>query len=77
MHQLWLPVPLFFFHLVADQNTFLDEDGIRFADRETALAHAQDLMAELAHNLRTRDGAIVIENDDDGELFEVRLDRSS
>jgi hypothetical protein len=66
-------VPLFFFHLVADQSTFLDEDGIRFADSDTALGHAKELIAGLASKLPTQNGAIVIENDDDGGLFEVRL----
>ena len=66
-------MPLFYFHIVAADATFLDEDGARFANSEAALAHARDLMAELARSLRTLDGAIVVENDDDGELFEVPL----
>jgi hypothetical protein len=68
-----LAVPLFYFHLVAHQATFLDEDGIRLADREQAMAHARDLITELAESLPTNDGIIVVENDDDGELFEVPL----
>ncbi|MDB5655310.1 MAG: hypothetical protein JWQ94_2923 [Tardiphaga sp.] len=71
--QLRLSVPLFYFHIVAADATFLDEDGVRFADREAALAHARNLMTELARSLQTRDGTIVVENDDDGELFEVPL----
>lgn len=70
-------MPLFFFHLVADQSTFLDEDGIRFADSDTALGHARELIAGLASKLPAQNGAIVIENDDDGGLFEVRLGPSS
>jgi hypothetical protein len=64
-----LPVPLFYFHLVATRATLLDEDGMRLADREQALAYARVLMSELAQ--QTQDGIIVVENDDDGELFEV------
>lgn len=73
MHQSWLSVPLFYFHLVAAQATFLDEDGIQLADREQAMAHARDLMTELAQSLPTSDGIIIVENDDDGELFEMPL----
>jgi hypothetical protein len=73
LRQLRLPVPLFYFHIVAAEATFLDEDGIRFADSAAALAHARDLMTELARSLPTQDGTIVVENDDDGELFEVPL----
>ena len=73
MHQLRLPVPLYYFHLVADKTTFLDEDGIRLPDRSEAMAHARDLMIELVRSLQTNDGTIIVENDDDGELFEVPL----
>jgi hypothetical protein len=66
-----LPVPLFYFHLIATRVTLLDEDGMRLADREQALAYARVLMSELALNRQTKDGIIVVENDDDGELFEV------
>ncbi len=66
-------MPLFYFHIVAADATFLDEDGIRFADREAALAHARDLMTKLARSLLTQDGTIIVENEDDGELFEVPL----
>lgn len=62
-------MPLFYFHLVATRATLLDEDGMRLADREQALAYARVLMSELAQ--QTQDGIIVVENDDDGELFEV------
>ena len=64
-------MPLFYFHLVAGRATLLDEDGIRLADREQALAYARDLMTELARNQQTRDGTIVVENEDDGEMYEV------
>jgi hypothetical protein len=66
-----LPVPLFYFHLVAARATLLDDDGIRLADRKQALAYARVLMTELARSQQTQDGIIVVENDDDGELFEV------
>lgn len=66
-----LPVPLFYFHLVAARATVLDEDGIRLADREKALAYARDLMDELARSVKTTGSVIVVENDDDGEMFEV------
>lgn len=64
-------MPLFYFHLVAARATVLDEDGIRLADREQALAHARDLMSELARSQQTRDSIIVVENEEDGALFEV------
>ena len=64
-------MPLFYFHLVAARATVLDEDGIRLADRDSALAYARDLMAELARSVQATDGVIVVENDDDGEMFEV------
>ena len=66
-------MPLYYFHIVAEQATFLDEDGIRFSDSGAALAHARDLVAELVRSLQTHDGSIVVENDDDGELFELPL----
>ena len=70
-------MPLFYFHIVAVDATFLDEDGISFADSKAALLHANDLMTELARSLPTQDGTIVVENDDDGELFEVPLSSRS
>jgi hypothetical protein len=71
LHHFGLPVPLFYFHLVAARVTFLDEDGVRLADRDSALAYARDLRDELARSVETTDGVIVVENDDDGEMFEV------
>ncbi|WP_299802923.1 hypothetical protein [Tardiphaga sp.] len=56
---------------MAADATLLDEDGIRFADSNAAMAHARDLMTELVRSPQTQDGAIVVENEDDGELFEV------
>ena len=66
-------MPLFYFHIVAAEITLLDEDGVRFASRAAALTHARDLMSELARSLQRPNGAIIVENDDDGELFEVPL----
>jgi hypothetical protein len=64
-------VPLFYFHVVATQATFLDEDGTCLADRASALAHAREMMTELGQSLQTLTGTIVVESEDDGELFEV------
>ena len=67
-----VPLPLFYFHIVAD-TTFLDEEGSNFSDGKAALVHAKELAAELVRGLRVQDGTIVVENEDNGELFEVPL----
>jgi hypothetical protein len=67
-----VPVPRFYFHIVAD-TTFLDEEGTSFADGKAALLHAKQLAAELVRSLNLQDGTIVVENEDDGKLFEVPL----
>lgn len=64
-------MPLFYFHIVASDVTLLDEDGVRCADRDAALTYAQQLMIELSRSRQQKDGTIVIENEDDGEMFEV------
>jgi hypothetical protein len=66
-------VPLFYFHIVAGDATFLDESGIQLADDGAALSHAHELATVVAHSRLTRDGTIVIENEDDGGLREVPL----
>ncbi|MET0705491.1 MAG: hypothetical protein ABWY82_01415 [Tardiphaga sp.] len=65
-------MPRFYFHIVAD-TTFLDEEGTSFADGKAALLHAKKLAAELVRGLKVKDGTIVVENEDDGALFEVPL----
>lgn len=70
-------MPLFYFHIVAARATFLDEDGLRLADSAAARAHARDLKMELVHSLQTHDGTIIVECDDNGELFEVPLSGAS
>jgi hypothetical protein len=67
-----VPVPRFYFHIVAD-TTFLDEEGTNFVDGKAALLHAKQLAAELVRSLNLQDGTIVVENEDDGKLFEVPL----
>ena len=66
-------MPLFYFHIVAGNATFMDESGIQLADDGAALCHAQELATVLAHSRSTLDGTIVIENEDDGGLREVPL----
>lgn len=63
-------MPLFYFHIVAD-TTFLDDEGSTFADSQAALLHARQLAAELAKGLQPHNGTVVVENEDDGALFEV------
>lgn len=72
-----LTVPLFYFHFIAARGTFLDEDGLRLANNAAARAHARDLQLELVQSLQTQDGTIVVECEDNGELFEVPLSGTS
>ena len=66
-------VPLFFFHIVTARATLVDDDGMRLANSAAARAHAQDLTAELARSLQPLSGTMIVECDDNGELFEVPL----
>jgi hypothetical protein len=65
-------LPVFYFHIVSD-TTFLDDEGTSFADGKAALLHAKRLAKEMARGLKLKDGTIVVENEDSGELFEVPL----
>jgi hypothetical protein len=65
-------LPLFYFHIIG-QSILLDETGIGFEDARSALQYATSLAQDLRLNGDFRDGTIVIENDDDGDLFEVPL----
>jgi len=66
------PVPRFFFHIISEVS-FLDDEGTDFADSQAALIHAKELAAEMAKDRPPPDGSIVVENEDDGGLFEIPL----
>jgi len=65
-------LPLFYFHIIAS-HTFLDDEGTRFESEQDAMTHARELAAELVRTTGVVQGAIVVENDDAGGLFEVPL----
>jgi hypothetical protein len=71
-----VPVPRFFFHIIAD-NTFLDDEGTSFGDDKEAMLHARELALEMTRSIGVVKGAIVIENEDNGGLFEVPLSWSN
>lgn len=71
--QLWSsPLPLFYFHIIAE-NTLLDDEGTSFEGDQEALRHARQMAVELSAGGSARRGVIVVENNDDGGLFEVPL----
>lgn len=65
-------LPLFYFHIIGP-SIILDESGIDFDDVRAALQYASALAHDLRMNGDFREGTIVVENDDDGDLFEVPL----
>lgn len=65
-------MPLFYFHIIAE-NTFLDDEGTSFLHDQEALAHARQLAAELIKSGSASRGVIVVESEDDGGMFEVPL----
>ncbi|MBC7576744.1 hypothetical protein [Tardiphaga sp.] len=65
-------MPRFFFHIISEVS-FLDDEGSDFADSQTALIHARQLAAEMAKDQPPPGGSIVVENEDDGHLFEIPL----
>ncbi|KAA0076671.1 hypothetical protein CIW50_10825 [Tardiphaga sp. P9-11] len=74
---MWsFPVPRFFFHIIAE-NTFLDDEGTSFSDDQEAMLHARELAVEMMRSIGVVKGAIVIENEDSGGLFEVPLSWSN
>ena len=66
-------VPLFYFHINSDRHTFLDNEGTRFDTEQEAMAHARELAVELVRSIGAIRGAVVVENDDAGGMFEVPL----
>lgn len=71
--QKWsLALPLFYFHIISE-NTFLDDEGTRFESEQAAMTHARELAAELVRTTGVLRGAIVVENEDAGRMFEVPL----
>jgi hypothetical protein len=69
---MWSTLPRFYFHIVST-NSFIDDEGISFKDNQEAMHHARQLAAELLQGTGPLKGAIVIENEDDGGMFEVPL----
>jgi hypothetical protein len=69
-------VTRFFFHIIAE-NTFLDDEGTNFKDDQEAMLHARQLAMEMVRSIGTIKGAIVVENEDSGGLFEVPLSWSN
>lgn len=65
-------LPLFYFHIIS-QSVVLDESGIAFDDARAALQYAAALARDLRTNSDFEDGTIIVENEDDGGLFEVPL----
>lgn len=65
-------MPLFYFHIISE-HTFLDDEGTSFASEQDAMTHARELAAELVRTTGVLRGAIVVENDDAGGMFEVPL----
>lgn len=65
-------LPLFYFHIMAER-TFLDDEGTNFDSEQDAMAHARELATELVRTTGLLTGAIVVENDDAGRMFEVPL----
>lgn len=65
-------MPLFYFHIISD-HTFLDDEGTSFEPEHAAMAHARELAAELVRTTGTVKGAIVVENEEAGGMFEVPL----
>lgn len=65
-------MPLFYFHIISE-DTFLDEEGTSFKSEQDAMKHARELAAELVRSTGVVKGAIVVENDDAGGMFEVPL----
>ena len=65
-------LPLFYFHIISE-NTFLDDEGTSFGSEQDAMKHARELAAELVRATGVVRGAIMVENDDAGHMFEVPL----
>ncbi|WP_398471233.1 DUF6894 family protein [Tardiphaga sp.] len=65
-------MPRFYFHIISER-TFLDDEGTSFASEQDAMKHARELAAELVRTTGALTGAIVVENEDAGGMFEVPL----
>jgi hypothetical protein len=65
-------LPRFYFHIVS-KNSFIDDEGINLEDDLEAMRHAQQLAADLLKGTGPLKGAIVVENEDNGGMFEVPL----
>lgn len=73
MSQKWSsPLPLFYFHIIT-VHTFLDDEGTSFESEQDAMKHARELAAELVNTTGVLQGAIMVENDEAGHMFEVPL----
>lgn len=65
-------LPRFYFHIVSD-NSFIDDEGLTFDTERDAMDHARQLAAQLVSTTGIVKGAIVVENEDAGGMFEVPL----
>jgi len=65
-------LPLFYFHIMST-DTYLDNEGTNFESEQDAMTHARELAAELVRTTGTTTGAILVENNDVGGMFEVPL----
>jgi hypothetical protein len=65
-------LPRFYFHIISE-HTFLDDEGTSFDSEQDAMMHARELAAELVRTTGVMKGAIVVENEDAGGMFEVPL----
>jgi hypothetical protein len=65
-------LPRFYFHIIST-NSFIDDEGVSLDTDQEAMRHAREMAAELVKGLGSMRGAIVIENEEDGRMFEVPL----
>ncbi len=73
MPQKWSSqLPLFYFHIISE-HTFLDDEGTNFETEQDAMKHARQLAAELVQATGVLRGAIMVENEEAGGMFEVPL----
>jgi hypothetical protein len=67
-----LPLPRFYFHIIST-NSFIDDEGINLEDDQDAMRHARQMAGQLVQGMGPLTGAIVVESEDDGRMFEVPL----
>jgi hypothetical protein len=65
-------LPRFYFHIIST-DSFIDDEGINLEDDQDAMRHARQIADELVRSEGGIKGAIVVENEDDGRMFEVPL----